>query len=55
MADATGVAEAMLGLEGFRVLGVQEGAGQIVIEIETIGELVGCPAPPTGPPRGSTC
>ncbi len=44
MSDATGVAEAMLGLPGFRVLGVQEGGGEIVIEIETIGELVGCPS-----------
>ncbi len=57
MADATGVAEAMLGLDGFRVLCVQEGAGEIVIEIETIGELVGSRAAaswrgPTGaPPR----
>ncbi len=43
MSDATGVAEAMLGRDGVRVLRVQEGAGEIVIEIETIGELVGCP------------
>ncbi len=43
MSDASGVAEAILGLPGFQVLGVQEGAGEIVIEIETIGELVGCP------------
>ena len=43
MSDATGVAEAMLGLPGFRVLGVEEGAGEVVIAIESVGELVGCP------------
>jgi transposase len=43
MCDATGVAEAMLGLPGFRVLGVEEGAAELVIEIELVAELVGCP------------
>ena len=43
MNDATGVAEVMLGLPGFRVLDVRDGAGELVIEIETIAALVGCP------------
>ena len=43
MCDATGLAEAMLGLDGFRVLEVQESAGEVVIRIETTAELVGCP------------
>jgi transposase len=43
MTDATGVAEAMLGLPGFRVLGVEEGAAEVVIEIEMVDALVGCP------------
>jgi hypothetical protein len=41
MADATGVAEAMLGLPGFRVLGVEETATAVIIQIETSAELVG--------------
>jgi hypothetical protein len=43
MTDATGVAEAMLGLPGFRVLGVEESAGEVVILIEMVDEVVGCP------------
>ena len=43
MSDATGVAEAMLGLPGFRVLDVHESAAELVIGIETTAELVGCP------------
>lgn len=43
MTDATGVAEAMLGLPGFRVLGVEERACEVVIRIELDAELVGCP------------
>ena len=42
MTDATGVAEAMLGLPGFRVLEVDESEAEVVIRIETIPELVGC-------------
>ena len=43
MSDATGVAEAMLGLPGFRVLEVHESAAEVVIVIEIVAELVGCP------------
>jgi len=43
MTDATGVAEAMLGLPGFRVLGVEESAAEVVILIEMVDEVVGCP------------
>ena len=42
MSDATGLAEAMLGLEGFRVLGVEESPAEVVIRIETTPGLVGC-------------
>ena len=43
MCDATGVAEAMLGLPGFRVLEVVEDPAEVVIEIELIAGVVGCP------------
>jgi transposase len=43
MPDATGAAEAMLGLDGFRVLSVEESASEVLIRIETTLELVGCP------------
>jgi hypothetical protein len=42
MDDATGAAEALLGLPGCRVLAVEETAVEVVIEIETAAELVGC-------------
>ena len=42
MSDAIGLAEAMLGLDGFRVLAVDETAAEVVIRIETARELVGC-------------
>ncbi len=35
MPDTTGLAEAMLGLPGFRVLGVDETPAEVVIQIET--------------------
>ncbi len=44
MSDATGVAEAMLGLPGFRVLAVDETPLEVVIQIETSADRVGCPA-----------
>ncbi len=43
MSEATGVAEVMLGLPGFRVLEVEEEAAEVVIGIELVAELVGCP------------
>jgi hypothetical protein len=43
MSDATALAEAMLGLDGFRVLAVEEAAAEVIIHIETAGGLVGCP------------
>lgn len=43
MDDATGLAEALLGLDGFRVMAVQETAAEVVIRVETIRRLVGCP------------
>jgi transposase len=43
MSDATGAAEALLGLPGFRVLEVEETPGEVIIRIETDAELVGCP------------
>jgi transposase len=43
MNHATGLAEAMLGLEGFRVLAVEETASEVLIGIESTTTLVGCP------------
>src|ERR1700733_9650682 len=43
MSDATGLAEAMLGLDRFRVLEVEETASEVVITVETSTEVVGCP------------
>jgi transposase len=43
MSDATGVAEAMLGLPGFRVLEVEETPAEMVIRIELVAGPVGCP------------
>lgn len=42
MADGTGLAEALLGLDGFRVLEVTETDAEVVIEIETVTDVVGC-------------
>jgi transposase len=44
MSDGTGLAEALLGLDGFRVLTVTETAAELVIEIETTAVVVGCGA-----------
>lgn len=43
MDDATGLAEALLGLDGFRVTAVQETAAEVVVRVETTERLVGCP------------
>jgi hypothetical protein len=42
MDDGIGLAEALLGLPGFRVLAVTETAAEVVIEIDTTAEIVGC-------------
>lgn len=42
MSDATGLAERLLGLDGFRVLFVTEGNGELVIQIETDRATVNC-------------
>ena len=42
MNDVTGLAEALLGLEGFRVLGVEETPHEVIVTVETIVEVVGC-------------
>jgi transposase len=40
--DGTGLAEALLGLDGFRVLEVIETPAELVIDVETTAEWVGC-------------
>jgi transposase len=40
--DGTGLAEALLGLGGFRVLAVAQTPAEVVIEIETTADRVGC-------------
>jgi transposase len=42
MDDATGLAEALLGLDGFRVLAVEETTDELVVTVETTAEIVGC-------------
>ena len=42
MSDGTGLVEALLGLDGFRVLAVAETPDELVIEIETVADLSGC-------------
>ena len=42
MSDATGLAEALLGLPGFRVLEVTETADELVIVVETVARITGC-------------
>ncbi len=42
MSDAIGLAEALLGLDGFRVLGVSETNLEVTITIETTADVVGC-------------
>lgn len=41
MGDGNGMAEVLLGLDGFRVLAVTETV-EVVIEIETAADFVGC-------------
>jgi transposase len=42
MSDGTGLAEALLGLDGFRVLEVVETEAEVVITVETTADVVGC-------------
>ena len=54
MGEATGLAEKMLGLDGFRVLEVAEAKAELVIHIETVPTEVlcgGCGAPAEGQDR----
>lgn len=41
MSDGNGLAEQMLGLDGFRVLKVDETATEVVITVETTVEIEG--------------
>jgi transposase len=42
VSDGTGLAEALLGLPGFRVLAVNEGSHELVVEIETTAVTAAC-------------
>jgi len=42
VSDGTGLAEALLGLDGVRVLEVVETPEELVVTIETTVEVVGC-------------
>ncbi len=44
MDNPTSLAEAILGLDGFRILGVHETAEELIINIETKSAVVGCPS-----------
>jgi hypothetical protein len=42
MNDGTGLAEALLGLEGFQVLAVTETPDEVTIVVETTAVIAGC-------------
>jgi len=42
MSDGSGLAEALLGLDGFRVLEVVEGPDELVVTIESEADVMGC-------------
>jgi transposase len=44
MDDATGLAESLLGLDGFRVLAVEETPSEVIVTVETTADFVGCPS-----------
>ncbi len=48
MVDGNGLAEALLGLDGFRVLSVTETV-EVVVVVETIDDFVGCAECVCGP------
>ncbi len=41
MDDATGLAEALLGLDGFAVLAVEETSCEVIVTVETTADFVG--------------
>ena len=51
MSDGTGLAEALLGLDGFGVLEVSETSEELVIKVETTAVLAGCSGCGTEPSR----
>ncbi len=40
--NGIGMAEALVGLDGFRVLEVTEGDGELIVRVETVSEVVAC-------------
>jgi transposase len=42
VSDGIGLAEALLELDGFRVLEVAESTDELVITVETVAEFAGC-------------
>jgi transposase len=42
MSDATGLAEALLGLDGLRILDVVESAAELTVTVETTADVAGC-------------
>jgi hypothetical protein len=44
-----GMAEVLLGFDGFRVLEVTEGTAELAVREETTGEVVECPGADGGP------
>ena len=43
MDDAIGLAEALLGLDGFRVLTVEETPDEVGMTVETVADVLGAP------------
>ncbi len=43
MNNPTSLAETLLGLDGFQILGVHETPDELIINIETQSTVVGCP------------
>ena len=42
MENGSGLAEALLGLDGFRLLAVQESPAELVLTVETTADFAGC-------------